>query len=82
MTDDTQKILQAMALGFKDVNARLDVLEKRVDGIQGDIGIIQEDIGIIKQDVRVLKDESQHTSARLTRVEEKLELPPLQKKFG
>ncbi len=87
MNDETvQKILQAMALGFQDVNTRIDegfrAVNERFDKVNERFGALEEDIAVIKQDVRVLKDEVQHTNARLARIEEKLELPPLRKKFG
>lgn len=76
------KILQAMALGFRDVNTRFDAVEERLDAMDRRLANVGEHVAVVRQDVRVLKDEAQHTNARLVRIENSLALPPLQKKFG
>ena len=63
MTEDTQKILDAMMKGFAGMNhefekmhARMTCVEERMDRMEDRMGKLEDRVGRIETDVRVIRE--------------------------
>ena len=57
LTVDVRAIRRDQTEGFKQVNARLTILETDVSELKQDVSVLKQDVSVLKQDVSELKQD-------------------------